>query len=171
MIIRLIGAACIIFASTLLGSYWSRLDDYRKADLQELKKALSLLKTEIIYAITPLPEALEHIGNRLETFKLLFLEISKEFKNRNGESAYVIWERTIVKLKGTHLNREDKEILINFGKALGYLDKEMQTKNIELTIEYLEEHIGKLAESQSKNRKLYQSLGILGGLLLTIILL
>ena len=53
---------------------------------------------------------------------------------------------------------------------MGYLDKEMQKKNIEITLGYIEHKIEELNKKYEKNGRLYRSLGILGGCLVCILL-
>ena len=56
------------------------------------------------------------------------------------------------------------------GSNLGYLDLKMQERTILLYLEQLDETIGFLKEHGRERRKLYMSLGVMGGLFLTIAL-
>ena len=57
------------------------------------------------------------------------------------------------------------------GEHLGYLALEMQMKQLSLYEENLEEEISRLKEEASVKKRLYRSLGILGGLLLAVLLI
>ena len=59
----------------------------------------------------------------------------------------------------------------SLGEHLGYLDLEMQMKQLSLYEENLEEEISRLKEEASVKKRLYRSLGILGGLLLAVLLI
>lgn len=173
MIWKTIGAACIVLASSLLGFYWSRIGSYRIEDLRSMKKALTMLKSEILYAISPLPDALRNISIRVDRpAKDILLECSEELRKKKGQNANTIWSRAIENHKSqTYFEKPDLEAFFAFGQTLGYLDKQMQIQNIEITLEYLSHEIEVLREKQEKNQKLYQSLGILGGLLIAIVLI
>ena len=56
------------------------------------------------------------------------------------------------------------------GEVLGYLDLEMQLSSIELYLEQLELCIRESQEAARTKQKLYQSLGVAGGIFLVILL-
>jgi len=60
--------------------------------------------------------------------------------------------------------------LENFGKTLGFLDKSMQLNSIDLTVSYIDSKSEMLTSQDEKNRKMYGSLGILGGMLIVVVL-
>lgn len=65
----------------------------------------------------------------------------------------------------------EKDAFFSLGEHLGYLDLEMQMKQLSLYEENLEEEISRLKEEASVKKRLYRSLGILGGLLLAVLLI
>ena len=73
-------------------------------------------------------------------------------------------------LKGTALTKEDKEEFARFGESLGYLDVEMQKNAMKLYLKELEQKIEYLQKEIPQKRKLYQSLGVMGGIFLLILL-
>ena len=60
---------------------------------------------------------------------------------------------------------------MTLGEVLGYLDTEMQLSAIGLYQEQLEQGIAEAQEQMEGRQKLYQSLGIAGGVFLVILLL
>ena len=68
------------------------------------------------------------------------------------------------------MNGKYREFLITVGEYLGYMDLEMQIKQLSLYEKNLEEEISRLKEEASGKKRLYRSLGILGGLLLAVLL-
>ncbi|NLP46594.1 MAG: hypothetical protein GX347_06090 [Epulopiscium sp.] len=170
--IKIIGILLILISSALIGTYFLKRHLYYVEDLQMLYKGLTMLESEIYYSKSPLPIALEQIGIRLETnVRLFFIETTKELKKKTGKSISVIWEDIIKKnIEYTYLTSEEERLLVSFGKTLGYLDREMQIKNIMLIKSYLEEQIQQAINYKNQQAKLYQRLGILGGLLISIIL-
>lgn len=58
----------------------------------------------------------------------------------------------------------------SFGEYLGYMDLEMQMRQLSLYENNLEAEILKRKAEVSGKKKLYQGIGILGGLLLAVLL-
>ena len=61
------------------------------------------------------------------------------------------------------------EILQTLGRRLGYLDREQQICQIELLEAETEERRRQLREKLPEQKKICQSLGILGGILLAVL--
>ena len=74
-------------------------------------------------------------------------------------------------LKKSCLTSGEKDAFFCLGEHLGYLDLEMQMKQLSLYEKNLEEEISRLKEEASVKKRLYRSLGILGGLLLAVLLI
>ena len=65
--------------------------------------------------------------------------------------------------------KEEMEILRTLGRRLGYLDREMQIKQIELLETDVEEQRRQLREKMPEQKKICQSLGLMGGILLAVL--
>ena len=65
----------------------------------------------------------------------------------------------------------DKENLVRFGENLGYLDREMQLGTIDLYLNQLEEEINEQAIVARERTKLYNVLGIMAGIFITIVMI
>ena len=88
-----------------------------------------------------------------------------------GQSFGELWQKQIKRwLSDTHLKKGDKEQLGSLGEVLGYLDLEMQLSSIDLYLDQLELCIREAQEAAQTKRKLYQSLGVAGGIFLVILL-
>lgn len=172
MFIKTIGMACILISATILGWYMDRLKILRIQDLEGLKRTLYMLRAEVNYCVTPLPVAIREIIDKNHTrVNCIFEKLLRLIENKTGESISLLWEEAIKnQASNVYLEEEDVENLLSFGQALGYLDKEMQKKNIEIILDYVENQVKKLEKQQEKNGQLYRSLGALGGCLLCILL-
>lgn len=172
LVIKLAGITCVIVSTTILGWYLDKVQILRIEDLKGLCKILHMLYSEVDYSITPLPLALKEIINKNDTrVKVIFENLLQNIEQQTGEGLSVMWERAVIdQYSYTYLEQEDIKILISFGKTLGYLDKEMQKKNISITLKYIENQIIKLEKEQEKTGKIYKNLGMLGGCLLCILL-
>lgn len=172
-VIKLTGAFVTIAASTAIGFYFSLMFKERVKSMKELKKLLILLRGDIKFAATPLPEALEALAARHENEYTIFLEkLSMELKEQNGEVFFEIWKKCIEEnLNSIPLNKKDKSGLLKFGENLGYLDKDMQINNIDLYLSQLENEIGESEKTLKDKTYLYNALGIMAGIFITIVII
>lgn len=172
IVIRIIGILLTLGASTALGIYLANLGAFRKQDLLEIKKALLILKSEIEYVASPLPHAMANIAERTaEPIAGLFAHFAEALsQNEKGETAYHLWLASIeAHKKNTFLKEEDWEVIGNFGKTLGYLDKQMQIDSIQFTTDYITTQATELQEANLKNQRMYKSLGAIAGVLLIVV--
>lgn len=162
-----------ILSTSLFGFLMGREKTSRLEQLRLLKKMFYQLRGEIQYGYTPLPEAMGHLGGRSQTvFSDFFLSMEQKMQRFEGHSFYVIWKQEIEqKLTKTSLNGSDKQKLCALGENLGYLDQEMQLKNIDLFLQNLEEEIMQESNSIKEKIRLYQLLGVLSGTFVTIVML
>lgn len=154
---------------------WNKSMEYRKRirTLLTLKRALLMLRGEIKYARTPLSEAFDVIGKKLENVFGEFLQkVSEQMNEQQGESFQQIWEKQLeAVLSKSVLQKEDRQQLKRLGSQLGYLDREMQISTIDFQVEQLEVQIGQLEKEQGKRSRVCNCLGIFAGVMLNLILL
>lgn len=172
-ITKVVGCILVILSSTLMGFYCSNQLKCRIEDLQDLRKLIVLLRGDIRYSNTPLPEAISSIARRHEgSFKRFFTKVSERLSEYGGNTFAQVWKEAVEEdLLETYLNKKDKLQLIQFGENLGYLDKEMQMNTLELFITQVEEEINVLSKTAKEKVYLYNSLGIMAGIFVSIILL
>lgn len=173
VIYKVIGGILTFASCSLLGLYYSFREGYRIADLNELKKALVILRSEIEFSHASLPEALAGISKRTEKRTGDFFGFLRDRLSENsGEEISVLWSMAVKeKLSLTHLAAEDFECLERFGKTLGYPDKKMQTDSIDIAIEYINSKITLLNVQNERTRRMYRSVGIVGGILIVVVLI
>lgn len=70
----------------------------------------------------------------------------------------------------TSLTKKDKYQMIKFGEHLGYLDKEMQLNTLDLYLVQLDEELRGLTSNVKEKTYLYNSLGIMAGIFISIVL-
>jgi stage III sporulation protein AB len=156
--------------STGLGFYFSAKESFRVQDLLEFKKALLILSSEIEYMRSTLTEACANIAKRTGFgISGIFSHFSESLANGGGETAYQLWYAAMQTGK-TFLADEDRVVLEDFGKTLGYLDKQMQKNAIDYAVNYIDEKAASLQKQSDKNKRMYRSLGVIGGLLITAVL-
>ncbi|MCL2198998.1 MAG: stage III sporulation protein AB [Defluviitaleaceae bacterium] len=170
MFIRIIGILLVMAGSVGLGIFFAAKESFRVQDLLEFKKALLILSSEIEYMRSTLTEACANIAKRTSGgVSHVFQSFAESLKDHDGETAYRLWLTSIQNDK-IFLAPEDKTVIEDFGKTLGYLDKEMQKNAIEYTVTYIDEKTTALQKQSDKNKRMYHSLGVIGGLLITVVL-
>lgn len=172
MWIKIPGVLLVIISCTGLGiSAAARLTERRKL-LEKLRKMVSHLKGEILYANAPLPEAFDRTGEKNPgEAGNLFQKVATELRKETGENFGEIWKReTKAFCKTSVLNKKEEEQLAGFGEHLGYLDREMQEKTILFYLEELEHSIKELKEQEPVKGKLFLSMGLISGLFLSVVM-
>ena len=172
MLLRVVGAAAVMIGSVGLGLYYAAKEGFRVQDLLEFKKALLILSSEIEYMRSPLAVACANIAKRTDFgAQRLFEHFSNALSSGEGETAYQLWITSMeVTKEKAFLAQEDWAVIEGFGKTLGYLDKHMQQNAITYAVSYIDEKAATIQAQSDKNKRMYRSLGVIGGLLITIIL-
>ncbi|MBR3772241.1 MAG: stage III sporulation protein AB [Clostridium sp.] len=173
MILKILGAVLTISSCTALGFYFSNELNSRLKQLRELKKYLTILRGDIRYGGTPLPEAIYNLARRSPgAFRGFLTNVAKQLQISGGGTFAEIWTVCVENdLKNTSLTESDKEGLARFGDNLGYLDREMQVNTIDLYLSTLQEEIKEQAAVVKERTKLYNILGIMAGIFITIVMI
>ncbi|KXG76792.1 stage III sporulation protein SpoIIIAB [Thermotalea metallivorans] len=171
--VKLMISAVIVLSASLIGYILSYNYVQRPKQIKNLILSLQLLETEILYMLTPLPQALKKIGSKGNTeLAGIFKEAGSLLETRRGYDIEDAWQQAIEqKIRFTSLSEEDKEILIDFGKNLGSIDRENQIKNFNFIYAQLKKQQQTAEELRAKNEKMYRSLGVLLGLAIVILFL
>ena len=74
-------------------------------------------------------------------------------------------------MKKLSIAKEEKQIFMDFGSCIGYMDGDMQAKAVEQYMHKLEIAIGRMEKEMADKCKVIMSLSVMGGLMLVIILL
>lgn len=168
---RIIGILFVIAGSSMYGIWLSKRYVGNLAELEELRHMMFLLKGQILYANAPLHEAFDTIGNRTNgALSELFIRVAEKSEAQQGTQFAEIWKEEVGRLGGDSLlSKEDRQSLENFGNHLGFLDKEMQERNLLLYLEQLDLRIQDMREHKKERCRMCTSLGIMGGLFLAIL--
>lgn len=170
--LKLLGAVLIVLAGTLAG--FKRAAQYaeRPRNIRGLIAALQRLETEIQYGYTPLPEALRRIGTQSkEPLKAFFLTAAEEMCPPHNLSA----EEAVRGSMEAHWNTAsfkagEKEIVRQLSCTLGTSDRPNQSTHIALALQQLKQEETAAREDQGKYEKVSQSLGLLLGALIVILI-
>lgn len=169
--VKIIGAALIFTACTLLGYQLSRHLSERPRQLRYFKTALQALEAEIMFGHIPLQEASKRLSKQMPKPVNLFFDNfsnSLQIEETTVKHAWADSLKSIGSLLA--LQSKDIEILEQFGETLGKHDRFQQQKQIALTMTHLEREENDALLAQGKYEKMIKSLGVLVGLLLIILL-
>lgn len=170
---KLMGCILIIAAGSGFG-FLKGMDLQRYlSEIQQLRQMFLMLKSEIKYTKAPLGEAFANIGRRIPgNYGRWMTELSKRLEEKSGTTFQMLWNRTIDEyVSGMSLKKEDVEKLKAMGMNMGYLDEEMQLGTIDLYLEQLNVEIQRTRESLVTKKRLCNSLGVMGGIFLAIVLI
>lgn len=171
--IKLIGAVIVLGSLAVMGFIKALSLEKRLEILNEFEKSLVLLTGEIKYSAATLPEAVSSVGNRTNGYiKDFYNNVSKRVAGSPEIMFSKIWEEEIKNIFNVEmLDTEDAEIISELGAQLGHLDISMQLRSIELCIKRLNERQLDAAEIIKTKSKLYKTMGVAGGALITLVLL
>lgn len=168
-----LGAVLVLAACTGFGLAFADYQKRRLRMIQMLKRAIVLLRGQILYANAPIGEGLRDTGIRLENaVGSFFLEVSRRIEEGDGVSLKKIWEEELEKMEENWaLEKQELADFRQFGGELGYLDLAMQEKTLNLYLEKLELAEKTLLGNLDAKVRLSASLGILSGVFLVIVLI
>lgn len=160
----MIGSICV--------GIWFRLQYLQRLyTLKEMQRGVSLLKGEIEYGRTPLPEACLAVSHRIRGSGQIFFRLVSEGLERGGGTVEEIWRQTMKNaFENRQLGQRDYEELGRLGNTLGYLDVEMQVRAMELCMRRLEESISDYEKERKNQTRLYPLVGTFSGFILCLVL-
>lgn len=165
---------CILILASCFGAgkVKSLEFSYRLRQLRELHRGFKLLQTEIQYARETLPVVLERLSREECGLLASFFKMICDLLQGGEKSFFQCWETSISEIyKDSNLKKEDLEILRQLGQEIGKSDLQGQKSAFERFFSRLEEQM-KEAEFEKKQKgRMYQSLGLYGGILIVVLLL
>jgi stage III sporulation protein AB len=171
--IKIIGCAVILGASTMAGYIYSERLKYRVVQLNEIQRAVYQLQNEIKYVHALLPDAFKSVASKSrEPIKELFNKTSELLSDNEYENVYEAMNSAMNLIKSKlNLTFEDINVILDLSKTLGESDIEGQNNIFSLTIENLKKQIKISEEFMNKNIKMYRYLGFSFGAMLVIALI
>ncbi len=171
--LKLLGAGLILSVCTLYGLQMKQRLFQHVQQLIGCKEVLLMLCGEISYARAPLREAFLHIAAQgKEPFGSFLEDVAARMEQEQQKPLSEIWSSALLGHQDEIcFTREEQKLLQSIGENFGYLDVQMQLGHLNLCIQQLEAAIIRSQEELSAKQKLHQSLSVLGGLFLILILL
>lgn len=170
---RIVGILAVIAGSSGLAL---RVIGERREYLERCRQwmdVLGLMENEIAFQKSSLPEICSRAGMHLSGNKSLFLaRIGENFDRGEGTTLGEIWRKEAERIfVGEPLREEAEREVEALGEKLCFEDSDMQRKILEDTKCYLKKHMEERENLDRERNKLTLCAGVMGGLLLTILLL
>ncbi len=165
--VKFIGGLLIVTACTALGMEKSRELSLHRTELEELQKIFTYIQKELEYMRTPIDELFQKLQKKFPGAYQRWLEEIANSKEVLGKKSFEeIWLSSIdIYLKGSLLTKSEIEELKQIGKHLS------RPEAMSLFLIQIENAIQVTREEEKEKKKLYQSMGILAGIFLVLVLI
>lgn len=170
--LKLAGSILVVAASVLYG--WNIQQDLQEhvRQLVGMKEMFLMLWGEISYTRTPLKEAFLQIASQDKEPFSSFLRKAAEGLDAHEGSIGRFWDCLVEQERDRFLlDEEERGVLKRAGENFGYLDGQMQLKNLELYIGQTEALIQKAQEELGDKKRVCGVLSVMCGLFLIILLI
>ena len=170
--LKLTGIFLIILSAMGMGLCKSLELTEKMKILESLIRILSLLKGEIRCTGASLEDAFLSVADKMSgDYRAFFEQLVQSMKKKSGCSFGELFQECAMReLPIDRLSEEDKNCFLSFGGCLGYLDKKMQLGQLTLLEEEMTEKLVLLRKKAPEKKKVYRSLGILGGIFLAVLM-
>lgn len=171
--VKLAGCVLVISASSLMGMRRAEMIRNHYQQMKYLQRIICMIESEIRYAHAHLGEIFRDVSGRLDApYKEWLLSVREAMEERDGRIFEEIWEKETNRyLKKSGLPEKELCRLSQLGGQLGASDLELQLKILGLYQEQLSLETEELREEMQEKVRLCHCLGVLGGILVTVLLI
>lgn len=170
--IRLLGAVLVILSGYGLGQTWAEGGKQRLEVLMELQKGFLLLQGQMRIGGMDLETMFLDVAACLHGGAArLFDGAARLCAKRQAPFVQEIWEEALKDAEEMlYLEEDDKKVLLSFGRSLGFSSREQQESQASLVVSHLEGAIAAQKERNSREQKLYRTMGTVGALMVLVVL-
>ncbi len=160
-------AGCIGFAAGIC-----RERNQRLRLLVQIRAVYETMKYYIAYQKATIPEALMHLSEKeQEPFGEAFEAVYRGIYE-GSENLPAIWREQMERaLSGTPLKEQEKKLLYDFPRCLGFMEESAQALALDGLIREAGLQIEQMEKQRQEKNRMIMSLGAAGGVLLSILLL
>lgn len=171
--LKIIGTMLILTASVGGSFYYMSRFKEQERELLIMKELLVILEKQLEYIRLPMAEIIEEMEKKAgEPFLLPLLEFREELLKHRTEDVEALWRECMKQHERDFcLSSEEFGILADIGRLLEPADSRSQIASVELYKNRVDEKIQKIWAEKGEKQKVYQSICLLGGLVLIIVLL
>ncbi|MBE5931537.1 MAG: hypothetical protein E7268_10865 [Lachnospiraceae bacterium] len=173
--IKLIGVVLVVFACAGFGACPIQKMKERTRELEELYFCLLRLKSEVSHVGKPLPEAIKTAADSKKSgkpgvYRTVMMQLAEMLSR--GRENYEVLVRSCASegFSDSVVTTEEQENFVDTFLLLGGGDKEKQVQMLSYYAENVRQAIGQEKQRKKEKSYLYRSLGILGGIFLSVIM-
>ena len=155
---------------TFIGFYYGEKYRQRSSNLKEVQKSIMLLNSEILYANTPLPEALSDISEKVtDPISKILFKTSQNLESGEVISVHEAFTKAYELYKNeVSFSNDDYKIISDFFKTLGECGVIGQERVFKLALESLNMSYIDANNEAKTNIKMYRALGLSIGAMISI---
>ncbi len=171
--LKLVGGFLTILSGSLIGGYFAWEQDRLCQEMRYLQGMLMRLRGELWYSRTMLPEIFKRLAGVLkEPYCSWLTQLAERMYRKDSGDLAEIWSQEVTMyLTADILPEEERLRLMELGSLLGHADIEMQIRYLDHYLEQLADAIKKRQAALGDKKKLYRSLGVIGGILTAVMLI
>lgn len=171
--LKLIGSIIIVMASIGLAYSIKRDLTEHLRFLYEIRRMLVMLSGEADYSMQPMEVLLgNYIKQGNERLHKVCDRIAKRLMEKRDGTGEAVWREEFESCqKELGLNEEETEIIKNAGNAFFGKSMDENRKHLSLTLERLDFVIENTRKEQKEKQKVYQTVSVICGLMLIILLI
>ncbi len=164
---KVIGSIMVIAVCTALGFEKSRELQMHLKELEELKRLFMIIHSELKVTKATMYEIFLKVSKKTETpYKEWLKELANQLEECGAGTFVELWKSSIqIYLGETTLRKDEIYELEQVGLGIQYVD------TLEFYLNQLDFSIQNTREELKTKKKLYQSMGIMCGIFLVIVLL
>lgn len=170
--LRLLAGGLILFGS--IGFSFNICQEMRQRlyHIRQMQEIFRLFQSEVSYSKSAFPEVCLSVSDRVaEPYRSVMKEIYEQAVTKSGTRFPEIWRIKMGQcLEEMPVKKEERDIFLEFGNRIGFIDWETQAGMLEKSSIQLEELYVQLKSAMENKEKVITSIGVLGGLMLVIIL-
>ncbi len=168
MLIKIIGAACIIFSCGGVGLKMAICYREEEKNLREFIRILDYMESELQYRSTPFPELCRQIECTFtQMLGAVFGGLARELDTNVSPSVEICLHKAITKYGD--LPPLTLKNLTTFGKSVCRFDLDGQIKGIDAVREVCTKDLEGLEQNRDSRLRSYQTLGLCAGAALAIL--
>ena len=155
----------IIVISSYIGFLKGNVYVEREKEIKNILNSLDYLRNKIEYTNLFLKDIFNCISNDVYKGKdnMFKKSLNSNLSLRNSFKEEI--------KNNTKINDEDKSILLNFARDWGTIYKKLQICKIDISTNFLNKNLKDAEELKNKNTKMFKVLGVVSGLVISIILI
>lgn len=144
----------------------------RTKELRSFIYSIQMIEAEMTYSYESLQQIFINVQQKTDPpITAFYARLADKLANPVYDF-YTIWQKALQRLRNeSTLKKEELNILSEFGKNIGNHTIEQQKKQIKLTIYYLQKSLDEAIEQNKKYNKMVQSISVLFGIFIVLILI